>query len=1183
MLKSYLSKILVVAVFTMLAGSAFAQLATVTVDAPASIADEYYGKIALWSPVTFAVTGDIAYADDMDATTGTINDGCQAIGNVSGKVALIDRGTCNFAVKAVNAQQAGAIAIIICNNNVNNPYTSIVMGGTPTETINIPGVMLSYNDCQTIKAELGANTVSITLNDGGTPAPSLGEDCSTAVPVTAGTHTTPDMVAGLGGYAGNGYWYSYTSATKQKITVSSCGGGANTRLFVVTDGCGTQTDVASGLGVNDVCEISAGGAVTADRAEFIAEAGVEYFILWDDFSDYHGFEWTLTEEALPDVDVTFRVDMQDQTVGVGGTKLLITGATGPVDMVDEGNGIWSYTASITAGSSIDYVFINGATPESNPDLLSCRTIEVGLDAVTVQLVCFNSCSACPPDVACPNWIDEDFEGYNLGILGSQDVDDVWTTWSLNPGGADDAVVVNTQASSGAQSVEISNAAGDDVIMLLGNRTSGNYILKWRMKVPTGKSAYYNLQKNSAALPNPVNADFALAVTFNADGTGTFEVGGFVFNFDYPHDSWFEAYHEIDLDNDWAKLNIAGAAVAQWPISWAAGAQTGVKQIGGIDFYGNAGDLYYIDDILFKQVDACPANAILCDGFDGYDLGLVGPQSPWWTAWSNVDGGNDDGEVTNAQFLSCEQALKVSAATPAANSDDIILNLGDRSAGNYSLSWDMFIPAGKLAYFNVQKNVAQLPTAATADYMMEVYFNANGAGVVNAGGATSSTFTYTYDNWFKVQQLIDLDNNKAQLWVNGTLIQEYKPSWNIGAQAEDGYQDLGGVDFYGAAGVLYYVDNVLFEALPATPGNICDGAIDLNGYLGGGIGVVVSTELFDNTNYSTDDSDPAEGWDCFGEPDGLGATPELNNTMWFTFTGDGETYFIETGDCGAANYLEDGDAQMAIFSGECGALTPVACNEDSPNAVAGNYIAGLEFPTVEGEVYTMMVDGFHLTLPTGEQLSAGEFCLNFTQLTGTPIVDVTFRVNMERETVSAGNVRIAGSFTGWADEIMTNLGNDIWEYTTQFEAGETIQWKFKNGPNGWENNAAGMIECGIDDGGGNVNRTATIGDANETLGTYCFNYCVDCDLLNANESAFSKSVGVNPNPAGTYVNVTYKFDQSMNLNVRLVNTLGQTLIERNLDNAINGSERFDIASLPSGAYSVVFSNGQQAVAKRLIIE
>ncbi len=166
---------------------------------------------------------------------------------------------------------------------------------------------------------------------------------------------------------------------------------------------------------------------------------------------------------------------------------------------------------------------------------------------------------------------------------------------------------------------------------------------------------------------------------------------------------------------------------------------------------------------------------------------------------------------------------------------------------------------------------------------------------------------------------------------------------------------------------------------------CFTAIDLSSSLGQPFGIVQTTGPYNNDSASTGADDPTTGFACFGEPDGSGSGPSLDNTLWFSFIGDGGLYFIETGDCGGvANYIDDGDTQIGIYTGTCGALVPLDCNEDGPNATATTFPAGLTLQTTSGTTYYMLIDGFNFN----GTLSTGQYCVNITRLLNIPCGDTT---------------------------------------------------------------------------------------------------------------------------------------------------------------------------------------------------
>ena len=104
------------------------------------------------------VSGNVVLAIDNAVPTG---DACSTLVNaaaLNGNIAMVDRGTCAFAVKVQAAQDAGAIGVIVVNN-VTGPAAS--MGGS-SATITIPAVMISQADGNLLKTEL-ANGLYVSL------------------------------------------------------------------------------------------------------------------------------------------------------------------------------------------------------------------------------------------------------------------------------------------------------------------------------------------------------------------------------------------------------------------------------------------------------------------------------------------------------------------------------------------------------------------------------------------------------------------------------------------------------------------------------------------------------------------------------------------------------------------------------------------------------------------------------------------------------------------------------------------------------------------------------------------------------------------------------------------------------------------------------------------------------------
>lgn len=160
-----------------------------------------------WSPVPEGVISAPLVRPGDDGGVGCSNEAFA--GFPEGSIALIQRGVCNVSDKAVFAQAAGAVAVVIFNNAPGDP-PSFSFGSA--EPVVVPTFTISQAAGQALVAALGAGEVTVTI------------DPASAIPLTntmVGTSSRGFTVTGLRAkpdIGAPGAWLSAETQTGTEVT-----------------------------------------------------------------------------------------------------------------------------------------------------------------------------------------------------------------------------------------------------------------------------------------------------------------------------------------------------------------------------------------------------------------------------------------------------------------------------------------------------------------------------------------------------------------------------------------------------------------------------------------------------------------------------------------------------------------------------------------------------------------------------------------------------------------------------------------------------------------------------------------------------------------------------------------------------------------------------------------------------
>ena len=348
---------------------------------------------------------------------------------------------------------------------------------------------------------------------------------------------------------------------------------------------------------------------------------------------------------------------------------------------------------------------------------------------------------------------------------------------------------------------------------------------------------YSMPFSIGIVPALINIDFIAGVNFDLNTSGTITTGMKLntfleFGAYYDHLGW----HVVDkygdptptgYDPTWeanSEVNMRGYLTPEISLSivGVAGPSMSIEPYmnfnGGIDysrgkwqwnlvggFDGNVGfkmDIFgflgiddYIKTLVNYEVpisdDSGDLSFIYFDNFESYSPNQLDCQSSNnWVTWNNVPcDGAEDPIVIDWESYSGNQSLLIQ------ESNDIVFNFDeDFTSGTYKISFYQYIDSGYTGYYNILMDFG-----ANIDWGVEVRFNSNGTGSVDIENQNDVGFNYTQRKWIQNEIVIDLDNDLAQITIDGIIIHKWK--WSDG-----GINQLAAVNFYGVDNAYYYIDD-----------------------------------------------------------------------------------------------------------------------------------------------------------------------------------------------------------------------------------------------------------------------------------------------------------------------------------------------------------------------------------------
>jgi hypothetical protein len=582
------------------------------------------------------------------------------------------------------------------------------------------------------------------------------------------------------------------------------------------------------------------------------------------------------------------------------------------------------------------------------------------------------------------------------------------------------------------------------------------------------------------------------------------------------------------------------------------------------------------------------------------IGIVQQYGSPWATWSGASGGSEDVIVSNAFAYSGKQSLN------CKKDNDVILDLNDITTGRYKISFYMFVKQESVAYFNLLIDF----NGQNSNWATETFFNKDGSAITNADGTDAGSFFYVHQEWYKVEFIIDLDDDFATMIFNNKQIANWK--WSKGATGNSNRIKLDALNFYGwtdrnGTASDFFIDDIVISEITA-PGepielttNVVNNDVELNwtepsttptSYAISKNGRVFKTGI--ESNEFTDEKlypnkfeyQVRAFYDDLGYSHGsnvaIADIPggiKRNQVLFEIFTGTWCGYC--PGAARGADDLHEGEYNTAIIeyhNGDKYSFPDCQVREE--------YYTVSAFPTTtvdglngfSGGSATESLINSYLTLfeerevvPSIHQMDieidesgSGQFTANITveQLNSYFSDGLILRSVLTESHIS----EIWGNGLTEVNFVCRKLFPNANGYPLDFSAGNTATYSFDFSLSEYVANNCELV-CFIQhDPTKEVVQTAK----------------VDFGLSSINQPFSNTYIEVYPNPTNGRFSLDINSATPKDISIRIMTVTGELLQEYNLRNSLMSSRSFDLSAYSSGVYFIQINDGMNTTVKKITL-